>query len=84
MDKVNNFSGHESHVPESLILRTVFWIPGDPARASPSDFFQDAARFLCFMLEFPILYSLKINCRCLFCYGVTEQTTSDNMYVFCC
>lgn len=47
-------------------------------------FFQDAARFLCFMLEFPILYSLKINCRCLFCYGVTEQTTSDNMYVFCC
>jgi len=40
MDKVNNFSGHESHVPESLILRAVFWIPGDPARASPSEFFS--------------------------------------------
>ena len=54
MDKVNNFSGHESHVPESLILRTVFWIPGDPARASPSDFFQDAARFLRFYINFTV------------------------------
>ena len=52
MDKVNNFSGHESHVPESLILRAVFWIPGDPARASPSDFFQDSARFLRFYINF--------------------------------